>query len=422
VSGATRTPPPAERDDSDEDVGDVLALGDSVMLGASRTLTRVIDGLQVDAEVGRQARDIVARVKELKTEDRLPPRVIVHMGTNGYVTEQQLRVVLDALRDRDEVILVNSYAPRRWIAINNEMFRQVAAAHPNVTILDWFALSADHPEYFVSDHVHLSTVGLKVFATEIVHAGSFTAPGAARLARDADLHGIVVGTLAEPVHHLQGEAHPAEEPPAEATTASATEPPPPAEGPMEVDYTTPAPRPISPPLHANPKPIAVDAFWDHLATCETGGDWTRQGSTAGGLAIRARTWRTFGGTEFAKTPAAATREQQIVIANRISTQGFSPAHGPSTPPMGFAGWNCVRTVGRPLLVVHTPESILAQVYQGGEAGGTVEELQAILDVPRSGRYDLHTWRVHLKTLASHEFPRNLAPDSPLIDVGGRTGR
>ena len=82
----------------------------------------------------------------------------------------------------------------------------------------------------------------------------------------------------------------------------------------------------------------------------------------------------------------------------------------------------MRTVGRPLLVVHTPESILAQVYQWGQSGATVEELQAVLDVPRSGHYDLHTWRAHLKVLASHDFPRSLAPESPLIDVGGRTGR
>ncbi len=422
ASGAARSPAPADRDDSDEDVGDVLALGDSVMLGASRTLTRVIDGLQVDAEVGRQARDIVARVKELKADDLLPPRVIVHMGTNGYVTEQQLRAVLDALADRDEVILVNAFAPRRWVVVNNEMFRQVAATHANVTVLDWFALSADHPEYFVSDHVHLSTAGLKVFAAEMVHAGGFPAPGAARLARDADLHGIVVGTLVEPTHHPQADVRSAEEPATEAPPPAVADAAPPAEGTMEVDYTTPAPRPISPPLHANPKPIAVDAFWDHVATCESGGDWTHKGAQSGGLAIRTRTWRTFGGTEFAKTAGEATREQQIIVANRISTQGFSSGHGPSTPPAGFGGWDCVRTVGRPLLVVHTPESVLAQVYQWGQSGGTVEELQAVLDVPHSGRYDLHTWRAHLKVLASHDFPRSLAPDSPLVEVGGRTGR
>jgi peptidoglycan/LPS O-acetylase OafA/YrhL len=422
ASGAARTAPSADRDASDQDVGEVLALGDSVMLGASRALTRVIDGLQVDAEVGRQARDIVARVKELKAQDQLPPRVIVHMGTNGYVTEQQLRVVLDALADRDEVILVNAFAPRRWISVNNDMFRQVAATHPNVTVLDWFTLSTDHPEYFVSDHVHLSTAGLKVFAAEIVQAGGFAAPGVAPVAHDGDLHGIVVGTLAEPVHHLQADVRAAEELGPEAPTPAVADAIPLAEGQIEVDYTTPASRPTSPPLHANSKPIAVDPFWDHLATCETGGDWTHKGSSSGGLAIRGRAWRSFGGAEFAKTAGEATREQQITVANRISTQGYSPAHGRSAVPVGFAGWNCVRTVGRPLLVVHTPESILAQVYQWGQASGTVEELQAVLDVPRSGRYDLHTWRAHLKVLASHEFPRNLAPDSPLIDAGGRTGR
>ncbi len=421
--GLPRTPPVDVRDGGDDDGADVLAIGDSVMLGASRSLSRAIDGLQVDAEVGRQARDIVARVRELKSHGQLAPHVIVHMGTNGYVTEPQLRTVLDALADRDEVILVNAFAPRRWIEPNNEMFRQIAVKHPNVTILDWYALSAGHPEYFVSDRVHLSTAGLRVFTTELARIGDFEPSGGVLKAQGEDVHGIVVGALAEVPHHTAPEIHGSEETPQESLADYSAGPMPAAAAAAEVDYTTPPPaRPIGPLLRANTHPEAIDTYWDRLAACESGGDWARQGAAAGGLALRARVWRAYGGSEFARTAGHASREQQILVANRISTQGWAPTRARGQRPTGFGIWSCVHRVGRPLLLVHTVDSILAQAFQWGQAGATVEELQVLLDVPRTGHYDLHTWRVHLKALANHDFPRALAPESPLLDAGGRTGR
>lgn len=63
--------------------------------------------------------------------------------------------------------------------------------------------------------------------------------------------------------------------------------------------------------------------WDQLAQCETGGNWsTNTGNGYGGGLQFAHqsswsTWRAFGGEEFAADPWDATREQQIVIAERV---------------------------------------------------------------------------------------------------------
>lgn len=63
--------------------------------------------------------------------------------------------------------------------------------------------------------------------------------------------------------------------------------------------------------------------WDMLAQCETGGNWsTNTGNGYGGGLQFAHTnswssWRSFGGTEFSDNPWDATREQQIVVAERI---------------------------------------------------------------------------------------------------------
>jgi hypothetical protein len=63
--------------------------------------------------------------------------------------------------------------------------------------------------------------------------------------------------------------------------------------------------------------------WDQLAQCESGGNWaTNTGNGFGGGLQFAHgpqwsTWRAFGGTEFAADPWDATREQQIVVAERV---------------------------------------------------------------------------------------------------------
>lgn len=63
--------------------------------------------------------------------------------------------------------------------------------------------------------------------------------------------------------------------------------------------------------------------WDILAQCETGGDWaTNTGNGFGGGLQFAHgpgwsTWRAYGGEEFSSHPWEASREQQIVIAERV---------------------------------------------------------------------------------------------------------
>ena len=59
--------------------------------------------------------------------------------------------------------------------------------------------------------------------------------------------------------------------------------------------------------------------WDDLAQCETGSNWATDSvpGFAGGLGFANGTWTSYGGDEFAASAADATREQQIVIAQRV---------------------------------------------------------------------------------------------------------
>jgi hypothetical protein len=66
-------------------------------------------------------------------------------------------------------------------------------------------------------------------------------------------------------------------------------------------------------------PVPLDSVWDRLAWCEASGNWaTNTGNSySGGLQFLHSTWVSYGGREFAAHAHQATREQQIVIAERI---------------------------------------------------------------------------------------------------------
>ncbi|ACL38990.1 Transglycosylase domain protein [Pseudarthrobacter chlorophenolicus A6] len=62
--------------------------------------------------------------------------------------------------------------------------------------------------------------------------------------------------------------------------------------------------------------------WDSLAQCESGGNWsTNTGNGfSGGLQFTASTWQAYGGSG---SPADASREQQIAVAERVqASQGW----------------------------------------------------------------------------------------------------
>jgi LysM repeat protein len=72
------------------------------------------------------------------------------------------------------------------------------------------------------------------------------------------------------------------------------------------------------------------SIWDAVAQCETGGNWATNSvpGYSGGLGFANQYWAAFGGTQFSQLPYQASREQQIVVAQRILA-----VNGPSAWPV-----------------------------------------------------------------------------------------
>ena len=64
---------------------------------------------------------------------------------------------------------------------------------------------------------------------------------------------------------------------------------------------------------------APDSVWDRVAQCESSGNWNINTGNGffGGLQFTSSTWRAFGGAQFAGSANQASREQQIIVAERV---------------------------------------------------------------------------------------------------------
>jgi peptidoglycan/LPS O-acetylase OafA/YrhL len=152
--------------------GTVTAVGDSAMLGAVDALQRKVPNLDViDARGSRQAPEAIRVLRQLRASGKLGDVVIVHIGNNGFFAAEQFDEMMRVLSGARKVLVVNVTVPdgKSWVP-NNEMLADGVRRYPNRAVLvDWYAASAGHPEYFW-DGIHLTPRGARAYADLIAAA------------------------------------------------------------------------------------------------------------------------------------------------------------------------------------------------------------------------------------------------------------
>ena len=149
----------------------VLAIGDSVMLGAADELLQTLPGLEVKAAIATQFADGLAHLQhrlQLPPDER-PEVIVLHLGTNGifdpaYLTE--LRRLSEAV---ERLVVLNIRAPRPWEGFVNENLAGLAGWQ-NVRFIDWHQASARQPDWLEQDRVHLTDAGKRGYSSLILAA------------------------------------------------------------------------------------------------------------------------------------------------------------------------------------------------------------------------------------------------------------
>lgn len=145
-------------------VGAVFAVGDSVTLDIAADLQRDVLGTTVDGKVGRQFSEGIGIVDQLRRAGRLPPTVVVALGTNGTVTAPQFDAMMQAAAEATRVVFVTVRVPRSWQDEVNGVLHAGVSRSTNTALADWFALSAGQATWFAPDGYHLTAPGAAALA------------------------------------------------------------------------------------------------------------------------------------------------------------------------------------------------------------------------------------------------------------------
>lgn len=138
----------------------VTAIGDSVMLaGADALHARLGSTGYIDAKQNRYFSQAAPIIHDLRTREVLGGVVIIHLGNNGPVSDGDVDAVMHELDGVPNVLLVTVRVDRNWQDEVNNTLRAGAARYPNVQIVDWYAYSAGHGDWFQADGTHFKSSG-----------------------------------------------------------------------------------------------------------------------------------------------------------------------------------------------------------------------------------------------------------------------
>jgi hypothetical protein len=148
--------------------GSVLAIGDSVMLGARPALLGAVPGIRVDADVSRQFHHAPGVLAGYRDRGALGSAMVVHLGTNGTVNGADFDAIMNIAVGR-RVVFVNVRVPRTWEAQSNAAITAGVARWPNAVLADWRAVSAQ-PGMLAPDGFHVTSAGAAAYAAMVRNA------------------------------------------------------------------------------------------------------------------------------------------------------------------------------------------------------------------------------------------------------------
>ena len=144
-----------------------IAIGESVMLGAKSQLEA--EGFVVDAAESRQGLAVIDIVAGLRAAGRLGNTVVIHIGTNGEVSDDTFAAIMANLPPNEvrSVWFLTVRADQAWIDGNNSRIINLPSKYSNVQIGYWGDLAPQVPG-MSSDGIHLRTTEAKKAYAQLI--------------------------------------------------------------------------------------------------------------------------------------------------------------------------------------------------------------------------------------------------------------
>lgn len=141
----------------------VLLIGDSVPDDASAEFYEIFPNGYMDAKIGRQLTAGPGVYEECVQAGRDADVVVWSIADNGWITEAQAEELVSCVDASKKVYLVTCRCPDAFQDNNNEVLRTVADRHDNVQVIDWYAESEGHDEWFWNDGEHVRPEGAEAY-------------------------------------------------------------------------------------------------------------------------------------------------------------------------------------------------------------------------------------------------------------------
>lgn len=140
--------------------------GDSVILGIRNVLAQFERIELINARVGRQIGELIEVARTDQQFVGASP-VVLNLGNNNRLVERDVVELMEVVKNQPKIIVVNTAVPRSWKGENNALIKSVTSRYPNTILVDWDSISANHPEFFASDGVHLNPPGVNAYVSAI---------------------------------------------------------------------------------------------------------------------------------------------------------------------------------------------------------------------------------------------------------------
>ena len=96
---------------------------------------------------------------------------MVHLGTNGPISQETLDVLMDAVSAVPRVVMLTNRVNRGWTDANNAKIRALPEKYPNVVVLDWqLVAELCSGQCFAGDGIHLDRDGVTYYTEQIRQA------------------------------------------------------------------------------------------------------------------------------------------------------------------------------------------------------------------------------------------------------------
>ena len=155
---------------------DILLIGDSVSVRTIPYFEETFPFGKIDSVQNRQlyeAPDIYAAYRD---DGVVGDIVVFALGTNGYVVEEQTDALMDEVGPDKKVWFINTRSTTDFMDASNEALAACCEKYDNAELIDWYGLSADHPEYFDGDGTHLTDEAAQIYTQMIYDVVSSDLP------------------------------------------------------------------------------------------------------------------------------------------------------------------------------------------------------------------------------------------------------